>query len=292
VREMTLSQIAEKLEISSGQVGRMMTKGTVYLNGNKLTPDLETVNRVAQQMTGEASFVDKDGDNWSSENLALKNYRHARKFTLYRYRNKPCPQLGGDILHARQKPLAGIKANRWGEPWFYLDKDLERLRLPLRPGKQMNPNHSGRPRDLRKKEACEFCYQQLELGRNPNAILRDARKRFGIPSVVQKIREFAKLHAVRYVNRVDDKNESSHAKEAMAPKRKRRGFEKREKTIAIENCCLELANANDKIPKLSRKKTQALANLVGAKFKIEHFSKNRFLLYRERAKKRLASSIG
>src|SRR5207245_6966105 len=156
----------------------MVSEGTVYLNGKKLIPDLNSVEDVAHRMTGETSFLGKNGKSWSSEKLALKNYRHARLQTLRRYRNKPCPQLVGSILHTCQKFKAGIKTNRWGEPWFYLDEDLERLRPPLKPGTALNPALGGRPRDPQKKKACEFCYRQLAQGRDPKAILEAAQARF------------------------------------------------------------------------------------------------------------------
>src|SRR5439155_10936166 len=84
----------------------------------------------------------------------------------------------GSILHTCQKSKAGIKTNRWGEPWFYLDEDLERLRPPLKPGTALNPALGGRPRDPQKKKACEFCYRQLAQGRDPKAILEAAQARF------------------------------------------------------------------------------------------------------------------
>ena len=71
----------------------MVSEGTVYLNGKKPIPDLNSVEDVAHRMTGETSFLGNNGKSWSSEKLALKNYRHARLQTLRRYRNKPCPQL-------------------------------------------------------------------------------------------------------------------------------------------------------------------------------------------------------
>jgi hypothetical protein len=69
---------------------------------------------------------------WHPIDRALQ-FKNARRGLLYLHKNKPCPQLGGDILHAKRFRRMVPKTYRKSMVWAFLEADLERL-APPQPG--------------------------------------------------------------------------------------------------------------------------------------------------------------
>jgi hypothetical protein len=73
---------------------------------------------------------------WHPLDRALR-FKNARKGLLYLHKNKPCPQLGGDILHAKRFRRMVSTTYRKSIVWAWLEADLKRL-TPAQPGGRPN----------------------------------------------------------------------------------------------------------------------------------------------------------
>jgi len=109
-------------------------RGHTCENGHRrvgLFVSKRNVEQVRKRLTAEGRkpFKDDQG-SWLPVSLAVTKYPHARKALLLHYRNKPCPQLSGDTLHARQIPWTVQRTNREATVWAFLESDLKRLQLP------------------------------------------------------------------------------------------------------------------------------------------------------------------
>jgi hypothetical protein len=140
---------AKSLGISREQVRLWMATGCPYLNGR--TMQVETgllvvrgrtctqvkllstteVEEIKQRMLRETeqSYTDRQG-TWLAVPLAVRRYPNARRTLLYLHRNKPCAQLGGDVLHAIQVRRTLRNKLRERAIWMYLEADLRRLEPP------------------------------------------------------------------------------------------------------------------------------------------------------------------
>jgi hypothetical protein len=72
---------------------------------------------------------------WHPIDRALR-FKNTRRGLLYMHRNKPCPQLGGDILHAKRFRRMVPTTYRKSMVWAWLEADLERLTPPQLGGRQ------------------------------------------------------------------------------------------------------------------------------------------------------------
>lgn len=97
--------------------------------------DRKEVERVKAQRENEENQIstDKRG-RWLPPALAQKRYSNATQKILYKYANKPCPQLGGDVLHMDYfMPDVGMPQrgkSRGDGVQKFLEEDLKRLKRP------------------------------------------------------------------------------------------------------------------------------------------------------------------
>jgi hypothetical protein len=238
---MSLREAAKRLRVSKTHIYRMVNEGTVYLDGARLDcvdghvprPQVEEIRRRMERAGDEP--VELDGMRWLPERLAVKKYPNAGFMTVRRYRNKPCPQMGGRILHARTVVLPFAKKNRGRAPWCYLEDDLKSMTPPRRgwvhvPLTKMAGDANNRPGDgrgllqignkepmgtenhppkvrkrlgrIRSKETEEvykYCYDERAKGRKRSTILRETQTRFGsrAPKTEAEVRTYAKRYAER-----------------------------------------------------------------------------------------------
>src|SRR5262249_904844 len=80
-------------------------------------------------------IMDSQG-TWHPIDRAME-FKNARQGLLYLHKNKPCPQLGGDILHAKRFRRMVPQTHRKSMVWTWLQADLERL-SPPQPGGRRN----------------------------------------------------------------------------------------------------------------------------------------------------------
>jgi len=163
--KMIVEDVAKYLDVADVTVISWIRKGILHKNGNiqnGFLLDRKKVEALAEtRKKGPQLFTDAQG-TWYLERSAEEKYPNAKGYMLRRYRNKPCPQLNRDILHAQRIPWqVGMKKSRHGRPWAYLDKDLERL-TPAEPGENFLRNW------WTKQEAGRYGHDTLKSA-NPNS---------------------------------------------------------------------------------------------------------------------------
>jgi hypothetical protein len=149
--KITVAQAAEYLDVCKASVLVWIRQGILPKEPGQLVPggvngdiqegfllDRKEVERLKKKRDkGPQPFVDQQG-TWYPESHAEEKYPHAKGYMLRRYRNKPCPQLNGEVLRAQQIPWPdGMNPNRFERPWAYLEADLKRLTRPGRPGPKL-----------------------------------------------------------------------------------------------------------------------------------------------------------
>jgi transposase len=136
-------EVAEELGVSKSTVRSWQRHGVLHADkGSVVGPDnrmirngwrsaktkVEKIKRIRARPI-DLPHEDAEG-TWLTESLATKRYPNAQRFTLQKYRNEPCPGLGGNVLRAKQVPRPERKGGRWPKHWAYLEaclKDLKRL---------------------------------------------------------------------------------------------------------------------------------------------------------------------
>jgi hypothetical protein len=73
----------------------------------------------------DAGVQDKEG-TWLSAAVAKKRYGILIQ-QLERWRQQPCPYLGGNTIRHKQVPCAAMGVRRGGVLWIYLEDDLRRI---------------------------------------------------------------------------------------------------------------------------------------------------------------------
>jgi hypothetical protein len=126
------------------KVGPIKNSTGHYRPGVFLSVDeIEEIKVKVQHGPGEP-FTDDQG-KWLTVGLALKKYRNASRGLLYLHKNKACPQLNGQILHAKQVSRTIPNTYRRSRGWVFLESDLRGLAPPhagMRPRKiTPHPDH-------------------------------------------------------------------------------------------------------------------------------------------------------
>lgn len=156
---LSIRQTADYLGIAVKTVRSWCVSGCPHLGGRKpdsvrgytcfrgqtqqsLLLDRKDVNAIRDRLSREweIPYVDERGE-WLPLSAALRHFPHARKDLLCRYRNKACPQLDGQILHARQIRAIVKHTHRESIVWAFLLEDLKRLAIP-QSGIRPNPTRA------------------------------------------------------------------------------------------------------------------------------------------------------
>jgi hypothetical protein len=132
----TITQAAKDLGVDARALRALIRRGLIkvlddpygYERYQRIHKDI--IAELKKQRTEEDISIDEEG-TWLPMNVALKRYPNATAKTLYKYANKPCPQLRGDILHAKQappNPLLRGRGKRKGQSCLkWLEADLQRM---------------------------------------------------------------------------------------------------------------------------------------------------------------------
>jgi transposase len=89
-----------------------------------------------RMLQGPAQPLTDEQGTWCPIDSALKRYKNARRHLLYVHKNKPCPQLGGDILHAKKFRRMVSTTHRKPMVLAFLETDLQRLTPPTLGGRR------------------------------------------------------------------------------------------------------------------------------------------------------------
>jgi hypothetical protein len=165
-RELTTAQVAERLGISTAAVkqlrrtakkemGRLTTvsvdrrprPGYVFTQA-----ELKCLKQRLAARKQLEPWTDPQGRSWLPGKLAEESYPNATRHVRATFRNKSCPYLGGDVLHAVPRRMGQAKRGRWPSEWYFLEDDLARLAEPKvgprseSPDVRSTPNACGRVR--------------------------------------------------------------------------------------------------------------------------------------------------
>jgi hypothetical protein len=146
--------------------------------------DAKEIKRRESLRPGKAVLTVK-GLPCLTQSQAMRKYENARPWT-FNWRNKVCPQLGGETLRAFLQPGQGRMRSPDGTVWVYPEEDLSQLIPPVGSGKRpppprsstMKPSQGGEqiktPRRRRGRPAGTVDKeQQTQLGRMKQAWIED-----------------------------------------------------------------------------------------------------------------------
>jgi len=149
-----IRKAAKTLEMKLGTLENWSSSGCPHLDGRKMRTkvapiktstghyrpgvflsidEIEEIKRKVQHGPDEP-FADNQG-KWLTVGLALKKYRNASHGLLYLHKNRACPQLNGQILHAKQVSRTIPNTYRRSRGWVFLESDLRGLAPPLAGGR-------------------------------------------------------------------------------------------------------------------------------------------------------------
>lgn len=124
----TVHALADKGELRKTD-GRIRSKGGYTRKGKRFSR--EQVERLAEererrQKARPEPYADEEGVTWVPAMLGPTVNPAATPDLLYRCANKPCPNLGGEVLVAKEKPWPTGRAGRRPRLWFRKDQ-LQRV---------------------------------------------------------------------------------------------------------------------------------------------------------------------
>lgn len=135
-KQMTVSEAAQFLDVDRSVVDDLIERGLLRVLhdpfGYQRWKRVDRKQVEALKAARDAPDVSTDEQaDWLSCGLAKKRYPNATDKILYKYANKPCPQLGGCVLHARTfrpsalLPMKGKRRRKGYLKW--LESDLRDL---------------------------------------------------------------------------------------------------------------------------------------------------------------------
>jgi hypothetical protein len=162
--------------------GHVRYRGQIQPTNLLLKSELEEIRQRMQRGPFEP-FVNARGTWWPID-LAVKKYANARRELLYLHKNKPCPQLNGQILHAI--PIRRITPKTFQErsAWAFLEDDLRDLQPPQPGGrrkwKQKPPENANGSDGLANgaSEPPQLTQQKRKRGREKGWLDQDTQDKY------------------------------------------------------------------------------------------------------------------